>query len=218
MSRLITFGCSYTFGTGLPDCKAGATESSKLGWPSILSNKLNLELVNISSAGASNFEILNNIINFNFKESDTVAIMWTHYVRDLFFKKWPEADQIVRLGPWTTGDGTWLSKIIDTQVIVGKKWRRSWIENMNDKTFALKSWSYIHHADLYLQSKKIKYIHCPAFPGELNKYPVSYTINNFYSNGFLTIDYGSDNAHPGIKSNEKTAEILYTILNEQYTK
>lgn len=63
MSRLITFGCSYTYGQGLPDCEntvintgikkfyVNSSAPSKQGWPSILSKRLDLELVNISAPG-----------------------------------------------------------------------------------------------------------------------------------------------------------------------
>lgn len=210
-NRLITFGCSFTFGTGLPDCKEGSATPSNQGWPAILSKKLNLDLVNVSASGASNFEILHNIINFDFQSSDTVIIMWTYFARDLYFRSlfskiWP----IDRLSPGSTSNSI-IDNLLDTKVIVGRKW----IENMNEKTFALKTWAHIHHADLYLTSKGIKYIHFPALPDDLLKYSVPYKINNFYANGIVRLDVATDNMHPGIKTNEHTANSIYNILNEQ---
>jgi hypothetical protein len=206
------FGCSYTFGIGLPGCEEGSKEPSKLGWPTIVSNKLNLELVNTSVSGASNFEILHKIINFNFYETDTIIIMWTHYARDLFFKNWNTEDSLVRLGPWSLNKSSLLSRLIDTHVVIS----RNWIENMNDKTFALKTWANIHHADLYLQSKKLRYIHYPANPYELLEYPVSYKINNLYLDGVSRVDLGCDKSHPGVMSNKQTAKNIYKLLNEQF--
>ena len=46
MQRLITFGCSYAYGTGLEDCKNWFfnqfhhLKPSKLGWAQTLANKL----------------------------------------------------------------------------------------------------------------------------------------------------------------------------------
>ncbi len=196
MSRLITFGCSYTFGNGLPDCDKNTP--SKLAWPSVLGKHMNKDVVNVSVGGASNFEILYNILNFNFQEQDTVVIMWTHYHRDTFFKKlFFSKGPINRLGSWSGGS---LSN--------------KWIENMNDKTFIIKTWTYMHHADLYLKTKKVKYIHFPARYEELSIYKQEFIIDNLYTNGLKTVDHCKD-GHPGIESNKQTAEIIYKILNEQ---
>ena len=210
-NRLITFGCSYTYGIGLPDCWKDPCNQSKMGWPNLVSDKLNVELINISASGASNFEILHNIINFDFLDSDIVVIMWTHYARDILFKSWIKTDPLVRLGPWTTGVGSWFRQLIDTHVAVGK----DWIENMNEETFALKSWAYIHHADLYLKSKNIRYIHFPAAPNELLTYPVNYKIDNLHLCGIVRIDLGRDKLHPGVESNKHTADLIYKKLNEK---
>jgi hypothetical protein len=61
MSRLITFGDSFTFGHHLPDPN---TQS----WPAILADLLNRELVNVADPGASNIEILTAILSFDFKD------------------------------------------------------------------------------------------------------------------------------------------------------
>jgi hypothetical protein len=86
---------------------------------------------------------------------------------------------------------------------------------MNDKDFTLKTWAHIHHADLYLKSKHLNYIHFPAVPWELMKYPVKYQIDNYHTNGINRVDNGHDDLHPGIETNKKTAELIYRILNEQ---
>ena len=194
-NRLITFGCSYTFGIGLPDCKYGDKNPSKLGWPTLLSDRMGAELVNISASGASNFEILYNILNFDFQDTDTVVIMWTHFYREYYFTKWFPLLSNRQFGPWTTG-----------------RIARKWVEQMNDKDFAMKSWAHIHHAGLYLKSKAVKHIHFPAWPNDLLKYPVNYEISNLYLDGFVKVDLGHDNGHPGVESNKQTAERIYYCL------
>ena len=91
MQRLITFGCSYAYGTGLEDCKNWFfnqfhhLKPSKLGWAQTLANKLDIELVNKSFPGSSNIEVLYSILKFDFKKDDVAVIMWSHYVRDMLF-------------------------------------------------------------------------------------------------------------------------------------
>ena len=84
--RLITFGCSYTYGTGLEDCFTPPLGSgpipSKFAWPQLVANDLNMDCVNMSSPGSSNKEILNTLLNFKFDSSDVVIVMWT------FLERW----------------------------------------------------------------------------------------------------------------------------------
>ena len=62
-NKLITFGCSNTFGVGLPDCWPNTEFPSKLGWAQQLANGVSLPLTNLSRPGASNLGILNDIIS-----------------------------------------------------------------------------------------------------------------------------------------------------------
>ena len=83
MNRLVTFGCSHTYGQALPDVwdyennKEITTQGpSKYAWSQILSDKLNLECINLGSPGASNKEVWFHIVNTEFKKSDIVIILW----------------------------------------------------------------------------------------------------------------------------------------------
>jgi len=203
MSRLITFGCSYTYGEGLPDVKRipiidQPSSPSKLGWASLLSQNLGLELVNMGYPGSSNTEILYNILTFDFKEDDTVIIMWTHPVRDIVFDKWtPITFMRTRLGFWK------------------KETNKSWEEKVNIKDYIIKTWMCIHHADLFLTSRKLKYIHYPQDITEIETHRINeIKINNLYTHGFYKIDKVPD-GHPGIKSNVATAQQLYDIIKQQ---
>jgi hypothetical protein len=68
--RLVTFGCSFTYGQGLPDCPTGVEAPSQYSWPYLLSSQLDRQLVNRGIPGASNLQILNEILNFEFEETD----------------------------------------------------------------------------------------------------------------------------------------------------
>ena len=205
MGRLITFGCSYTYGTGLPDCKNWMFDKlhnlkpSEMGWASLLADKLDLELINESFPGSSNTEIMYNVLKHKYKQDDVVVIMWTHYVRDMLFNsvhKYPFFRD--RLGPWAKTHK-----------------ERLWAEYLSEKDYAMKSWFHIHHADLHLQKQGVKYIHYPATPKELNKYKLEYVdINNYYSDGFEYVDKADDELHPGVESNKILADKMYRILND----
>jgi hypothetical protein len=62
MSRLITFGDSFTFGQYLED--QGGWKQERLAWPTVLGTKLNLEVVNNAVPGFSTVEILATILDF----------------------------------------------------------------------------------------------------------------------------------------------------------
>ena len=200
MSRLITFGCSYTYGEGLPDVKRipiidQPSSPSKLGWAHLLSQHLGLELVNMGFPGSSNTEILYNILTFDFKEDDTVVVMWTHPVRDIVFDKWtPIIFMRKRLGPWS------------------KEKNKSTMWKINIQDYIIKTWMCIHHADLLLTSKKLKYIHYPYDITEIEPHQINkIKINNLYTHGFYNLDKVPD-GHPGIKSNIATAQQMYDII------
>jgi len=205
MSRLITFGCSYTYGTGLPDCKNFLFDKlhnfkpSKMGWAHKLSEKLDMSLVNESFPGSSNTEIMYNILKYNYKKDDVVVIMWTHYVRDMLFSfsyKYPLFRD--RLGPWAKTHK-----------------ERKWAEYLSEKDYAMKSWFHIHHADLHLQKQEVKYIHYPATPKELEKYQLDFIdIKNYHNDGIDYVDKASDDMHPGVESNKILADKMYRILND----
>lgn len=205
VQRLITFGCSYTYGTGLDDCKnwffnqLNNLKPSKLGWASLLADKLHLELVNLSFPGSSNTEIMYNVLKQNYNKDDTVIIMWTHYVRDMLFNsvhKYPFFRD--RLGPWAKTHK-----------------ERLWVEYLSEKDYAMKSWFHMHHADLHLQKQGVKYIHYPATPRELEKYKLDFiNLQNYYNDGITYVDKASDDMHPGIESNKLIADKMYRILND----
>jgi hypothetical protein len=76
--RLITHGCSFTFGQELDN---PITQS----WPAHVANKLNCTLVNLAKLGYANDGIVNDLVGFNFDPAnDIVVVMWTWHHRLLF--------------------------------------------------------------------------------------------------------------------------------------
>ena len=77
IKRLITHGCSYTYGEELDD---PFTQS----WPAMLSKQLGTELVNLAQCAYSNDGIVQDIVTFDLREGDFVIVCWTHNHRLLF--------------------------------------------------------------------------------------------------------------------------------------
>lgn len=193
MSRLITFGCSYTWGVGLPD---DGLFPSKVSWPALVAKELNLEIVNKGEPAASNTEILYEILTFDYKPDDCVIVMWTHCYRDVIFSKWGAKFKSLR-----KRFGTW-------------KKDKSWQNLMNETDYNTKSWMNINHADLFLKSKQLKYLHYPARPDDLSKNKIqNLIIDNICNDGFFIVDKGSDNLHPGVESHNITAKNIVKVFN-----
>jgi hypothetical protein len=197
-NRLIAFGCSFTFGVGLPDCfkHQGAEKiPSKLGWVQILADKMNLTAHNMSKPGSSNLEILDNILKFKFEESDIVVVMWTMPTRELYLRRFPVKKDL-QMGPWNTDS-------------ISKRW----IESLDDHDQGVKSWINAHHADLVLKQNNVKYLHIPCFPKAWDPHKPDYiNIDNMDMTGLIKVDEGLD-PHPGIESNKLTADKIFNLLN-----
>jgi len=106
--RLIAFGCSLTFGVGLSDIwdykknKCIYESPSKFAWPQLVANKLNIECVNKSKAGAGTKEIWFKIVNTKFKNSDIVIVMWSNINRHCIINE--ENHSIQRVNIWDKDD------------------------------------------------------------------------------------------------------------------
>lgn len=97
MARLIAFGSSYTYGDGLPDTYPNNKKPSKLSWPSIMADELNLQCINMSSQGAGNRKIWHDILNFKFESDDVVFILWAFPNRHTIFDSESEFKNLL---PW----------------------------------------------------------------------------------------------------------------------
>jgi hypothetical protein len=206
-NRLVTFGCSYTYGQGLPDCQSNrilgftfdSSKPSKLGWAQQVADALGLALINQAKPGASNLEILYAILEFKFEKTDTVVIMWSHSLRDMFiktsFNMFPSRKQ---LGSWKTSS-------------IALKWAAQ----LSEHDYAMRTWIYMHHAGLYLNKQNLQFIHYPATMQELNKFKIpNLTIDNLHRDGIIYLDQCIGDSHPGLQSNFATANIITGILQQ----
>jgi len=88
--KLFTFGCSFTYGTGLKDCWAGNYKSgphpSRYAWPARLSRSLRIPLYfNLSKSGSSNKRIAHTALQRQFDPTDIIVFLWTMPGRDTIF-------------------------------------------------------------------------------------------------------------------------------------
>ena len=199
MSRLIAFGCSYTYGHGLEDCvdefmMPGPT-ASKLAWPQLLADKLNLECINEGVPGASNKQIWYKIINYNFQPNDLVFILWSTNERHCIFHNDYTVEQI---GAWVESKPSKMYyKHLFTRV---------------DQT--IDSNLRIEHCTYHLINKGIKHYNM-LFKKEIINNPINATILH---TDFRTIKHNMpravDKLHPGKEAHEKFAQEIYGEINE----
>ena len=92
--KLVVFGCSFTFGLGLPDCldvnEKGPETISKNGLVVPICKHLEnfKSLDNKGIPGASNKIILNEIVNYDFNEPTIVIVLWSNFERKTIFKEY----------------------------------------------------------------------------------------------------------------------------------
>lgn len=225
MSRLLVFGCSFTYGQGLPDCYNDTIKvygdrgdyPSKYSWGYLLGKKLNLEVVNYAKPGIGNLEILIKILQTEFKPDDLVITCFSFFER-YFFYQFTEYDDGYGLR-FNNGDQEYydLVKYDATDKYVEQK-------------YYWHNWLAIHHAELYLKSKNITNYsltigldkHMYNLKNTSNnvqllhqsKIPSLLQLQNFLNIDFKKIDFALDNAHPGLESHMLFASKIYTKIRD----
>jgi len=200
--RLIAFGDSFTYGYHLPDHN---TQS----YPAILSSMLGLELINKADTGASNTEILTEILTFEFKETDLVVVGWTFIERDLIFRKNSFVNKLFNRHEHTRVQAGYDN--IETKL---------WIRLHPEYDQAVRSGLLMHHAELYLGSLRLEQYHIFTQPTDIFRRYKSFPIfliemkHLLDKDIFSRVDLALDKSHPGIVSHWNTANSLYKIIDE----
>lgn len=211
MDRLVTFGCSYTYGHGLPDCitdHGGAGKiPSKFAWPHLLAKKLDKELYNAGIPGASNKLIMDTVINFPFKPTDTVVILWTYLSRHciLSHKKLEpgtKLDKEVRVLP--NGNLHTFIGTNDNLSLSARYYRL--LHNEEDQLIMTNH--YISYVRLYLEKHNI-----PNLQTTINEldHPLIYDISwSDLANNYPSTPDG----HIGIEAQEELTNRIYKRMTE----
>jgi hypothetical protein len=185
MNRIVAFGCSNTFGTSLPDATAA--------WPHVLADLYNCKVDNRGIEGASNLQILWNILQYDFKPGDTVVIMWAIVNRDFF-------EGTNQFGVWQD------ASIVD-----------HWIAVHSEKDMIIRAWLNIHHADLHLKQLNIPHYNFAVDYRLLNKNKLKFintTLYNARVDLYKFINRASDKSHPGEIAHRNIAKKIKKIINE----
>ena len=189
--RIVAFGCSYTYGHGLPDCLDNdghpGTNDSKLAFPALVAKKLECEYVNLGKSGSSNKEIWNDILNFNFKEGDIALVTWTYYSRFCIIK----SNRTKRINPWNEQDKPFYMNY----------------SNRND--LLLDFYTRLNHVNTYLQNKDIKSLNY-IIENNKEKSPEWNTVDILGL--FEKIDEAADKCHPGEHSHIVFADEIHNHI------
>jgi hypothetical protein len=187
MQRLISFGCSLTYGHGLPDCFIPPFDPglnpSKLAWPSVVAAKLGKTCINMSDPGASNKRIWNSIINYKFKQDDIVFILWSYVDRSAIINRM----QVKDIGTWINNDRS-----------------MAYYKHIHsDFDALLQTKLFVSHADFFLKEKGIKVYHLVAERNlakifKLGNITVSHVPLYIWNNYRCYHPTALDNSHPGI--------------------
>jgi len=196
-----------TYGHGLTDCHIPPHNPglvhSKLSWPAIVSKLLDIEYVNNGICGASNKQILMEILKFPLREGDIVVVQWTYAHRSMVYKQNEGFHQV--LPP--------LKKYMPTESYL---FSESFYKVHPNHDLLISSHLDIHHANLYVTiNNDIFNFHTDS---TLDLVSPSFKIKsngvNLYS---LGEDKALDDVHPGPKCQQVLAKYIASSI-KQYIK
>lgn len=195
MSRLLAFGCSYTFGSGLVE-ESRSSSPNERAWPNVLAKLLNRECLNRGSPGASNKTIWCLASREEYQQDDIVIFLWTHIER---YSVVQLDGRIVDIGPWTK------DKMGTAYYRYFQNTRDSNVE-LNCKLSQIKS---------YLDRLRIRNYHCFAAEAEVELADFNKGIKKLktsFDEIRLRNGVGSDGFHPDEDAHREFATSLYKEL------
>jgi hypothetical protein len=207
--KLITFGCSNTYGESLSDIwdykkniPIRHTGPSKYAWPQLLANKLNLECVNLGNPGASNKEIWYTILHQEYIKNDIVIILWTYLNRFCFLSE--NMDRIKLLLPAEPN-------------AVGMRWptysKIYYKYFYNEYDLLIDFYLRANHVQSYLQNKVKLVKHYIQGVDEYEPKPIWNNVEFFDEWKHIDNDpRAEDGTHPGIEKHKTFSEVIYNEI------
>lgn len=195
--NLIAFGCSLTYGHGLPDCHIAPNrpgpKASDLAWPNLLANMLEMRCTNLSKPGNSNFSIVLKMLEYKFVPHDTCVVMWTFPDRDLIIHNNQNTEQI---GHW-----------------IDEKRFLTWLEVNPEQTIRLRFWSWITLVSSWLDNQGVNYYFLLTRSGQYGDPPDWAKHVKFLSPNMASIrekyPRALDNHHPGVDAHSFFAKEVF---------
>lgn len=204
---IITFGCSNTFGQGLPDVDDWLSPNSKpseYAWPAMLGKFMKRDVKNLSICGSSNKSIWREVTDYPFKKKDVAIILWTFFYRTSILRK--DRDNTLRILPGYTYEK---NKFSDMNL---RRLNKNYYKHFYDEfNLSMESWLAINHTKFYLDSKGIQNFHFtfelpiidrPTEPVFILDSAPEWNAVDLEVIPFIR-DFGNDNEHPGVKAHTK---------------
>lgn len=159
MSRLVAFGCSYTYGHGLEDCRYDGVKytddelikhPSQLAWPKLAADMLGMQCVNHSLCGVGNKFTAKRIAEFEFRPGDIAVIMWTIFTRHCVIM---DDGNVVHLGAWQLD-------VEKTNTVENRISCSYFTDAYTEANSIFENLAYINFADSVLKHSGVKHVHC----------------------------------------------------------
>ena len=204
MSRIIAYGCSNTYGEGLPDCwvkNNAGPNPSKFAWPHLLADKMNLECINLSKPACSIKYMANKVLETKFREDDIVVFMWTYFSRYCFFQDNGLEKRLLINDIENKG--------LDSR---NRRYSRKYYQTFHTNENAIiDGYMRINFIKNYLDSKDIINHHytCHEATKGFNLREPNWSIVKIPNIRFSFLDKALDNVHPGIESQKQLAKEIY---------
>lgn len=209
MLKLLTFGCSNTYGYGLdPTWKEynNGDNPSKMAWPQVLGNALKRKTVNRSRPGSSNREILWRILNCDqYSSKDIVVILWT------FTTRYALISEPGQLFPDQLSVPSWPGA-----AEVGPYYEKYKTVAFNEYDSAIESLHFIDYADRFLKDR-VRYVMHYVSDNALLNLNEPYTQVKLISNGNKILnqhDKALDDKHPGAQAHAAFAAQISKDLRQ----
>ena len=140
--RLLTIGCSFTYGEELLD---PATQA----WPALLAEEFDHELINLGICGGSNDYIFRQAVEYTVDDRyDLIVVQWTEPSRAEVWNEWDHAPVNISANP---SGGV----VIDHKL----PWVKDYYKYSYDELFAFRNWAVkIVTLQQYFKSKYQPYI------------------------------------------------------------
>lgn len=217
MNKLITFGCSNTYGQGLPDCYdpeipwRQGPNPSKYAWPQLLADSLDWQLVNLGMPGVSNKYIERVVLNQEYKENDVVVILWTYSARShLYF----DDGTSLRLLP---SDLEYSPYTKNYSCYFDQKITKFYYKRMHsDFDSWLDFFTRLNNVRDYLDWKGVKNYHFSCEDHResyFNKSPDWNRTKLHWTPFDLSLQPALDKIHPGEQSHINLANTMFNIIN-----
>lgn len=213
IKRLITHGCSFTYGEELADPAAGA-------WPTLVASRLNVDLLNLAKPAYNNDSIVADLVatGLNVEHYDDLVIVgWTSYLRLEFVDSEGQFSTLPNFKQ--PGHRQSISDIILTHATDEWLYRR-WLIQVILLQEYLKSrhLKYLFFNVFDTQTKYKKYKNIPELKTLINKIDTRAFIG-WPESGMVEWAYPSPvgpRGHPLELGHEKTAEHLLKSLRTIY--